>query len=208
MIQNLSYIFMAAFLGLLFVYAERNLPLRMSSWPLVAKHSFHDQMQNAVFPSLFFLFLLLLAGSERINEVLFLFLLLLAARIDQFIRKIPNEIPAAGVFIFFLYPLLTGSDKKTPLLTLVGSFLVTGVLLLFTLLLEEILQKEVLGGGDLKLLFVIYLYINGTAFLYLLFLSFLGALLCMIGKQKERRKEKLALGPFLFAAALFSLLFL
>ena len=70
-------------------------------------------------------------------------------------------------------------------------------LLLVTLVAETLLKKKCLGGGDIKLLFVVCLYLGFWHTLYALAIACGFELLCLLSAGKQGR-----IGPFSFAPAI------
>lgn len=91
-----------------------------------------------------------------------------------------------------------------------GAFFLSGFALVSSLAMDRILNKESLGGGDIKLLFAMGLYLGperGMAALCLacLLLLPMAAAFAMSGKKKEWDKG-FPFAPFLTAGALFVVL--
>ncbi|HBP24529.1 MAG TPA: hypothetical protein DD632_03665 [Oribacterium sp.] len=76
-------------------------------------------------------------------------------------------------------------------------------MLLLSLLFEKLTGKESLGGGDIKLFFMIGLYLRPGVALFNLILSCLVGLFFALGLKKE----KLPFGPSISLATFFSILF-
>jgi len=71
---------------------------------------------------------------------------------------------------------------------------------------EKLAEREVMGGGDIKLLFVLALYLNWAALLLALLAGcVLGLLWAILARKK--RGTALPFGPFLAAGALLSAYF-
>ena len=84
------------------------------------------------------------------------------------------------------------------------SCVIPAVLLGLVLLAERLLGREVMGGGDLKLLFVFALYLSWAEQL----LSLLsGCLLGLLWAAVKGTKEPLPFGPFLAAGAALAVSF-
>ena len=75
-------------------------------------------------------------------------------------------------------------------------------MLLFSLLFDKITGKESLGGGDIKLLFVVGLYLGLAVGFFNLILSCITGLL-MVALLK---KQRIPFGPAIAAATYISLL--
>ena len=88
-----------------------------------------------------------------------------------------------------------------------GAFSVSLPLLLLSLVMDALLKKDTLGGGDIKLLFVLGLYLSWLEMLLLLALACVLALLWAAGPGRRRAGGEIPLGPFLAAAWLAVTLF-
>lgn len=87
-----------------------------------------------------------------------------------------------------------------------SALLYGGGLLLFSLLMDQILQKESMGGGDIKLFFVMGLYLGvvGT-FFAMFFACLLG--LCFAAVFRARKAVQIPFGPSIAIAFWFMLLY-
>lgn len=88
---------------------------------------------------------------------------------------------------------------------LLGGFGIAVPLLLLVLLMEKLLQKEAMGGGDIKLLFVTGLFLGiGGNFLNLLISCILGVLFAVLaGKKKDMA---IPFGPAIAGGTVLTLL--
>ena len=119
--------------------------------------------------------------------------LLLALAANRILWYFPAERPEAGELPGRLAQLLLSQAVPAGLLTLV-------------LLAERLWGREVMGGGDLKLLFALALYLSWAELLLGLLLACLLGLLCaaLAGKEKG---AAVPFGPFLSAGAALSVCF-
>ena len=62
---------------------------------------------------------------------------------------------------------------------------------------EKVLQKELIGGGDLKIMFMCGIYIGVEMLLYVLFFALLSALPFALILKIKKRIQTLAFVPFL-----------
>lgn len=106
---------------------------------------------------------------------------------------------AIGVWAVFL-PFCGGLVQG-----LVGAFGISVPLLLLVLLLERLLKKEAMGGGDIKLLFVTGLFLGiGGNFLNLMLSCVIGVAFALFaGKKKD---TAIPFGPSIAAGTLLTLL--
>ena len=115
--------------------------------------------------------------------------------LDSYI--IPDGFIVAGI-LNWLVSIFFAADKKTYVLSgFFGAFVISGSVLVLSLIMDRILGKESLGGGDIKLLFMVCLYTGPYKGLFLLFLS------CVIGLffVLLLKKEKIPFGPSISMAA-------
>ena len=85
---------------------------------------------------------------------------------------------------------------------LMSGVVIGGSILIITLVMEKILKKEAMGGGDIKLFFVVGLYLGILGSLFNVILAcVVGLLFVLIG-----RKNKIPFGPSISIATYISLL--
>lgn len=135
-------------------------------------------------------------------------LLLLLSLIDWTARLLPDKLllAAAAVRVVFLFVLDQPLPETLGEMAL-GAFSVSLPLLVLSLILDQLLGKETMGGGDIKLLFVLGLYLPWLEMILLLLTGCLLALLWAAAAGKQRRSMEIPLGPFLSAAWLVVVLF-
>ncbi len=105
-------------------------------------------------------------------------------------------------------PFLAMSWREA-LLHLLAAVVFGGGLLLLSLIMDRILKKDSLGGGDIKLFFVVGLYLGFAATLFSLLLAcVLGLLFAFLRKRiGNAENEQIPFGPSIAAAAAVMLLF-
>ncbi len=108
--------------------------------------------------------------SLRCLQLLVLACVLLGASLaDVEGLVIPDRFILAGVAGGLVFPLLTQDPWQTLLQAVIGGTGIAGALLVWVLVSEKLTGRELMGGGDIKLLFVTGLY-----------LGWMGNLLCLI----------------------------
>lgn len=126
-------------------------------------------------------------------------------------RIIPHRCIIAAIFVRFLYFVLTREGDWKSFLWLIANGLVVSVpVLLLTLLMEKILKKEALGGGDIKLLFVLGMYLgSANCLLMLLVACLLGIVGVVIAMKNSEGEGSVAIpfGPYLAIGSVVALLF-
>ena len=145
------------------------------------------------------------ATAEAARNLAFLGCLLFLSLTDLDAMIIPDGclLFAAGIWAVFV-PLL-GMSWRDALRGIAAGLLFGGAMLGISLLMDRILKKESLGGGDIKLLAVIGLYLGFTGTLFtLLFACVLGLLLAAL---KRGAGQAFPFGPAIAASAGLMLLF-
>lgn len=85
---------------------------------------------------------------------------------------------------------------------LIGGFVIAFSVLCITWIMEKILKKEAMGGGDIKLFFMVGLYLDLTLSLFNLILACVIGIIFVIGMKKD----KIPFGPSISLATYISLL--
>ncbi len=143
-------------------------------------------------------------------EYLLLFSALLAvALIDYDTMEIPDGLTFFGlmVFVAFLYPhsgsvaAMTARAKDG----LFGALAYGGGMLVLSLLLDLVLKRETLGGGDVKLFGMLGLFTGLKCGLLMLLLSCITGLFLALSVRNGKKKE-FPFGPAIAIAAIFTLL--
>jgi len=139
----------------------------------------------------YFVTVLCLGFSLQTLELLILSSIMLCitfADLEDFI--IPDGLVLAGIICRIPFVLLSGSVGKTALSSLLGGVCVAVPLLLIALLMDKLLKKESMGGGDIKLFFMVGLYLGWQRTLVaLLFACISGILFGVIYKAKASKAE-------------------
>ncbi len=145
---------------------------------------------------------------ELVMQLILGSLLLLLALIDCTSHTLPDKLLlTAGVNRLVFLFLLQQPLKETCVHMVIGAFSVSLPLLVLSLVMDHLLQKETMGGGDIKLLFVLGLYRNWTEMVLLLFIGCVLALAWSFATGKGRSPKGIPFGPFLSAAWLIVTLF-
>lgn len=138
----------------------------------------------------------------KLVQYLILFVLLMGlSLVDLETYIIPDGFIILGIINFLLG--LFGNDVKSYLIEgLSGGLIIGGTLLIISLIMDKVLNKESMGGGDIKLLFMVCLYTGVFKGLFLLFVScVIGLVFVVLLKQR-----KIAFGPSISIAAFFILI--
>lgn len=119
--------------------------------------------------------------------------------------EIPNGFIVAGIVLWAVTLPFTGEKIKDQLISgLLGGAVIAGALLLLSLLFDRVTGKEGLGGGDIKLFFMVGLFTGPVTGLFNLILS------CIIGlifAAIRREEHRIPFGPAISIASWISILF-
>ena len=170
---------------------------------LSSRHVWGEVMGAAVFVSL----LLHYDISLRLLEAWILAGILLAcafADLEGYI--IPDRFIAVGVVLFIVTLFFVPDPGKRALDGLIGGVAVGGGVLLLALLMEKLLRRDAMGGGDIKLLFLTGLFLGWQKNLLCLLLACVVGILWGLVRAK-RGQQGLPWGPGIALAAWCAALF-
>lgn len=145
---------------------------------------------------------------ELFFYLFFVCILYLISITDIYDRIIPDGALLCAVVVRILCFFYTQPFQLTGILKLIGQGLVVSApLFLLVLLMEKIRGTEMMGGGDIKLLFVMGMYLGGAKNLLALFIGCFTAIIYGVIKQSRQGKEiYIPFGPFLALGAVVALL--
>lgn len=128
--------------------------------------------------------------------------LFLLSLVDLETMEIPDGCHIVMIAAWILTAPFLGMSWKEVLVQHVLSFvLYGGAILGLSLLMDKVLKRDSMGGGDIKLIAVMSLYLGLVSSLFTLILScILGLIFAAIGKNKNEEKQ-FPFGPSLAAAA-------
>lgn len=172
--------------------------------PMIAtRHAVGEAVAALVFVSL----LLRYDISLRTLEAWAVACLLLAcafADLEGYI--IPDRFIAVGVVLFIVTLFFVPDPGKRALDGLIGGVAVGGGVLLLALLMEKLLRRDAMGGGDIKLLFLTGLFLGWQKNLLCLLLACVVGILWGLIRAK-RGQQGLPWGPGIALAAWCAALF-
>lgn len=154
--------------------------------------------------SLFLLLFVLLRGNmvEYIVSISFVSLMLIIVVSDLYYQVVPDKVLL--VFLPIILVLRMFSDFIPWYESLIGGVLGFGFMYLIAWYGEKRFKKQALGGGDIKLYFIIGLFLGyNLVFLSLFFASVIGLLYGMIIRKKT---GYLPFVPFIFVGSMLSYL--
>lgn len=132
-------------------------------------------------------------------------LVLTLCDLDEYL--LPDVLLLAGVVVRVAYVLLSGDILTLALRSLVGGLSVSLPLLLLVLAADKFLGRETMGGGDIKLLFMLGLYFPWQQNLLLLIVAcLLGLALALLFPPKDPQRH-IPFGPAISLAAIFVAIF-
>lgn len=143
--------------------------------------------------------------SLELAQWLILGALLLAVSLtDAAKRIIPDKLLIAMAANRALWLFALGQPLWETVKGMLIGCLVPAALLAFVLLAEKVMKKEAMGGGDIKLLLALALYLSWPELL----LTLLGGcLLGIVGGVLGRKRGAVPFGPYLSAAAVLAACF-
>lgn len=143
---------------------------------------------------------------ELVMQVILCAILLLLSLIDWERRLLPDKLLLLAIVnrAAFLLILKEPLGEALPRMAL-GALSVSLPLLVLSLAMDHLLGRESMGGGDIKLLFVLGLYLSWMEMILLVFVGCVLALLWAAARRKHG--GEIPFGPFLAAAWLAVVLF-
>lgn len=122
-------------------------------------------------------------------------------------RKVSNLWILAGLIMGPLIYIITGRDFWEFIYNLIGAIIITVIMILAAVVCENIFQKQVMGGADIKLIFMCGLYLALDRLLYVIFIALMGVVFAgLIMKLKKRNHVRFPFVPFLFISVILVLL--
>lgn len=144
--------------------------------------------------------------------VFFVCILYLVSVTDIYEQIIPDSALLVAIVIRIVYfVLMEGFQWKGLLGLLIDGLAVSLPLLVLVLIMEKILKKEAMGGGDIKLLFVTGMYLGWAENLLAIFFAcIIGIAVGMVQMKKQEGKSEdsvyFPFGPSIAAGAVISML--
>ena len=165
-----------------------------------------DCLAAALAGALGFLILGLTVPLPALGQWIIWWALLLALSLADWARRIiPNPLLLA-LLVNRIVWFFVQKEKFQEFLNIFMSCLVPAALLALVLLAERLLGREVMGGGDIKLLFVLSFYLDWANMLLLLLVSCIFGILWSV-PAGWKRGTAVPFGPFLAAGAVMTVCF-
>lgn len=161
-----------------------------------------ELLTEAVFVSLVFRYEV---SWQFLRCVVLACILLTLALVDLEIYEIPDRFLLAGILWWAVTLPCFGKENIMGRIGkgILGGFVISGALLLLTLVFDKVTGKEGLGGGDIKLFFVTGLYLGLAGNLLNLLVSCVTGLLFVV----VWKRDKIPFGPAIALSTWFCLLF-
>ena len=126
-------------------------------------------------------------SPETLETCLLFSILLAVALIDLDSMEIPNGLLIAGAAVFIAFLLFHEDPLRRLIGGLIGGVALGGALLVISLVMDKVLGRESLGGGDIKLFALLGLFTGLAVGLLLVILAcFIGLIFAWAGKAKGR----------------------
>lgn len=140
---------------------------------------------------------------QTLEYCILVILLLILSLVDWDSGLIPDGVLLAGIANFALFTLLRGEGVSGLLHGLLSGLTVSIPLLVLVLIMDKVLGRESMGGGDIKLFFVVGLYFALAELLVVVILScLLGIVLALATRKTTGDEENPKAFPFGPAIAL------
>lgn len=133
-------------------------------------------------------------------------LLIVVALVDLETQIIPDRLIIAGIAVFLVFTLFQADKPGYLLWGIVGGFSIALPLLLLVLLADKVLKRETMGGGDIKLIFMIGLFFDWKINLFHIILSCVAGLALAVVLVKAKPNTPFPFGPAICIAAFICML--
>ncbi len=170
--------------------------------PISVRYPLTEAILAAVFVAMLLKFGL---TAELISGLVFAGCLLCLSLVDLDTQIIPDRFILIPIFVRAAQLLYTGGFSAL-LSAAVPGFVIAGAVLVISLIMDKVLKKDTMGGGDIKLLFVIGLFLTLPECLLMVMLA------CVIGivmasiLMKVDSETAFPFGPALAIAAVLTML--
>lgn len=133
---------------------------------------------------------------QTIEFLILVSVLICATFADLYEYIIPDRLIVIGILNRIVFIFLEGGDLLSSFKSaLIGAFSISLPVLIIVLIAEKLLKKEAMGGGDIKLFFMLGMYFNWKINLVGLILAcFMGILFGVIS-AKKREDAQIPFGP-------------
>ena len=141
-----------------------------------------------------------------IDNIALLLLLLVCSVTDIKHRKVKDIYVVTGILIRPVLFILFKVNGKELIYNIITAVVIVSFLIGVLLICEKIFKKPLMGGADIKLIFMCGLYLGADKLLYVLFFSFLITLTAATFWIIKKRNIKIPYVPFLTISVFLVLL--
>lgn len=143
-------------------------------------------------------------SAETVQVCLLFALLLALALIDLDTMELPDGLLIAGAVLWAAFLPFRDAPLQSLLQGLAGGLALGGALLVLTLIMDRVLKRDSMGGGDIKLLAMLGLYSGPAVGLLLVLLACIAGL--AFARLRSAGDRPFPFGPAIAAAAVPALL--
>lgn len=143
----------------------------------------------------------------KIFEYIVLILILIAASVsDLRYRRVDDKLIIGGIVSKIVLVLTDGFLWEDMCISLAGGFGILIPLVLIVLVCEKIFKKSIMGGGDIKLLFLCGIYLGPDRIWEALMISSISLILFAVSDKEKKRDKRYPFVPFIAFGVLISVL--
>lgn len=170
--------------------------------PISIRYPLTEAILAAVFVAMLLKFGL---TAELLSALVFAGCLLCLSLVDLDTQIIPDRFILIPIAVRAAQLLFTGGFSAL-LGASVPGFIIAGAVLLLSLIMDKVLKKDTMGGGDIKLLFVIGLYLTLPECLLMVMLSCVIGIVMAAILMRVDSETAFPFGPALSIAAVLTML--
>ena len=170
--------------------------------PISIRYPLTEAILAAVFVAMLLKFGL---TAELLSALVFAGCLLCLSLVDLDTQIIPDRFILIPIVVRAAQLLFTGGFSAL-LGASVPGFIIAGAVLLLSLIMDKVLKKDTMGGGDIKLLFVIGLYLTLPECLLMVMLSCVIGIVMAAILMRVDSETAFPFGPALSIAAVLTML--
>lgn len=149
-----------------------------------------------------------IGGLFKITDIaVLLTILVICSASDLRYRRVKDRYILAGIIIKIFLLIVLKESQYEFFFNLAMTFVLTALIVTVVTVFRKILKKQLIGGADIKLIFMCGMYIAFDRYIYMLLCAFLLALAAGIYlKIKKRNNVRLPFVPFLLIGVVLVLL--
>ncbi|MCQ2529899.1 MAG: prepilin peptidase [Lachnospiraceae bacterium] len=108
---------------------------------------------------------------------------------------------------YLLYPFFPGGDFFLPVGQVLSAIFVSGLVLIVAVASDRVLKKKSLGGGDVKLIFAVSLYLGTDCSLFMVLIACILGLISAFLGRKHFQQGRIPFGPSIAFSTILTLIF-